>query len=102
MQPADWRAGMQRLVEERDRLADPTHSGPPAEWCKWVDGVQMPALASRPQYQRQFSDRITELEMKLANLEQQIANGRHDLEPAAGICRREIVWITELTAVPHG
>ncbi|MFZ4805340.1 MAG: hypothetical protein ACOYLI_11860 [Synechococcus lacustris] len=60
----------------------------------------MPALASRPQYQRQFSDRITELEMKLANLEREIGNGRLDLEPAAGIHRREIAWITDLVAVP--
>jgi hypothetical protein len=67
------------------------------------DEVQIPRLAQRPEYQRQFSDRITELEMKLANLEHQIAGGRLDLEPAAGMVRREIAWITELVAVPtHG
>ena len=62
----------------------------------------MPRLAQRPEYQRQFSDRITELEMKLANLEHQIAGGRLDLEPAAGMVRREINWVNELTAVPCG
>jgi hypothetical protein len=40
--------------------------------------------------------------MLLANLEQQIAGGRLDLQPAAGIHRREIAWIEDLVAVPHG
>ena len=102
LQPADWRASLQRQIEERDRLNDPTRSGPPPEWCRWVDECQIPRLAQRPEYQRQFSDRITELEMKLANLEREIGNGRLDLEPAAGMVRREINWINELTAVPHG
>ena len=94
---------MQRQIEERDRLNDQTRSGPPPEWCRWVDEVQIPRLAQRPEYQRQFADRVAELEMKLANLEQQIAGGRLDLEPAAGMVRREINWINELTAVPtHG
>jgi len=94
---------LQRQIEERDRLNDQTRSGPPPEWCRWVDEVQIPRLAQRPEYQRQFSDRITELELKLANLEHQIAGGRLDLEPAAGIHRREIDWLTELMQVPtHG
>ena len=62
----------------------------------------MPRLATRPHYQQQFSDRIAELLLKLAGLQHQIAAGRLDLEPAAGICRREIDWITALVEVPHG
>ena len=62
----------------------------------------MPALAQRPQYQRQFSDRIAELLLKLAGLQHQVSNGRLDLEPAAGICRREIQWLSDLVEVHHG
>ena len=62
----------------------------------------MPRLATRPQYQQQFSDRVAELLMQLANLEHQIAGGRLDLEPAAGICRREIDWITALVEMSYG
>ena len=72
LQPADWRASLQRQIEERDRLNDPTRSGPPPEWCRWVDECQIPRLAQRPGYQRQFADRVAELEMKLANLEREI------------------------------
>ena len=40
--------------------------------------------------------------MKLANLEREIGNGRLDLQPAAGMVRREINWINALVEVPHG
>ena len=63
----------------------------------------MPRLATRGEYQRQFSDRVAELLLKLAGLQHQIAGGRLDLEPAANACRREIDWIAALAEVPaHG
>ena len=63
----------------------------------------MPRLATRPEYRRQFADRGQELLLKLAGLQHQVAGGRLDLEPAAGICRREIDWITALAEVSaHG
>jgi hypothetical protein len=99
LQPQDWRQSLQRQIEERDRLNDPHHSGPPPEWCRWVDEVQMPMLARQPHYQRQFLDRITELEVLLINLEHSISQGRLDLEPAAGIHRREIQQLTDLMQV---
>ncbi len=102
LQPQDWRATLQRQVEARDRLGDPSHSGPAPEFVAWVDEVQMPMLARQPHYQRQFLDRITELEHQLINLEHSIGQGRLDLEPAAGICRREIQQLTALVEVAHG
>jgi hypothetical protein len=59
----------------------------------------MPSLATRPQYQQQFSDRVAELLMQLAGVQHQIAGGRLDLKPAAESCRREITWITDLAEV---
>lgn len=59
----------------------------------------MPSLATRQQYQQQFSDRVAELVLKLAGLQHQIAGGRLDLKPAAESCRREIDWITALAEV---
>ena len=102
LQPGDWRATLQRQCEARDRLDDPHHSGPAPAFVAWVNEIQLPALAQRPQYAQQFRDRCTELEMKLANLEREIATGRLDLEPAAGMVRREIDWITALVEVPCG
>jgi hypothetical protein len=68
----------------------------------WVDEIQLPGLARRPEYAQQFRDRIAELELRLFNLEREISQGRLDLEPAAGIHRREIQQLTALMEVPHG
>ena len=100
LQPADWRESLQRQIEERDRLNDPNHSGPAPAFLVWVDEVQMPALAQRPQYRQQFADRVAELLMQLAGLQHQIAGGRLDLEPAANACRGEIDWLSALVEVP--
>jgi len=91
-----------RQIEARDRLDDINHSGPAPEFKAWVEEVQMPMLARQPHYQQQFQDRITELNHQLINLEHSINQGRLDLEPAAGMVRREVNWINELVAVPHG
>lgn len=99
LQPADWRACMSRQIQERDRLDDPHHSGPAPAWVTWVDEVQIPALAQRPQYQQQFADRVAELLLKLAVLQHEISAGRLDMEPAAGLVRNEINWLTGLAEV---
>ena len=100
LQPSDWRATLQKQVEERDRLNDPNHSGPAPAFLVWVREVQMPALAQRAQYRQQFADRGQELLLKLAGLQHQVSAGRLDLEPAANACRGEIDWITALAEVP--
>jgi hypothetical protein len=96
LQPADWRATLDRQIQERDRLATPSNSGPPPAWCQWVDEEQMPRLAKVPHYHQQLQARISELQMKLSSLERDVTAGRLDLEPAAGMVRRELRWIEGL------
>jgi hypothetical protein len=76
-----------------------TFSGPPPAWVQWCDEVQMPNLAQQQGYQRQFQDRITELQPRLSNLERDIAGGRLGREPHAGLTRREIKWLMGLMEV---
>lgn len=99
LQPGDWRACLEKQIQTRDALDDINHSGPAPAFVAWVDEVQMPKLVQRPQYAKQFQDRIAELHLRLSNLEQHIAAGRLDLEPHAGITRREIKWLTGLMEV---
>ena len=56
----------------------------------------MPMLARQPHYRPQFEARVNELHAQLINLEHAINQGRLDLEPAAGIHRREIKQLTSL------
>ena len=87
---------MQRQIEERDRLDDINHSGPAPAFLTWVAKQQLPALARHQHYRNQFHDRIAELQLRLANLQKQIEGGRLDLEPMAGITRREIRELQDL------
>jgi hypothetical protein len=87
---------LQRQIEERDRLNDPHHSGPAPAFLTWVAEQQLPALARHQHYRNQFHDRIAELQLRLANLQKQIDGGRLDLEPMAGITRREIRELQDL------
>jgi hypothetical protein len=68
---------------------------------RWVDEVSSRGWRSGRSINGNSADRITELEMKLANLGREIGNGRLDLEPAAGMVRRRSTG-SELVAVPHG
>jgi hypothetical protein len=99
LEPRDYSRSMDRLLIERDRLDDINHSGPAPAYLEWVWGEELPAMAQQPRYRAQFLARIAELEQQAANLEQQVASGRLDLQPAAGIHRREIDWITALVEV---
>ena len=99
LEPRDYSRSMDRLLLERDRLDDINHSGPAPGYLEWVWSEELPAMAQQPRYRAQFLARITELEMLLSNLEQQVASGRLDLEPAAGIHRREIRELTALMQV---
>lgn len=99
LQPADWRSCLDRQISERDALDDINHSGPAPAWVQWVDSEQMPRLAQQQGYAKQFQDRLTELQLRLSNLERDIAGGRLDLEPHAGLTRREIKWLTGLMEV---
>jgi hypothetical protein len=91
---------LQRQIEARDRLDDINHSGPAPEFITWVEEVQMPMLARQPHYRPQFEARVNELQAQLINLEHVINQGRLDLQPAAGIHRREIKQLTALMEVP--
>ena len=98
LQPADWRATLQRQIEERDRLDDPNHSGPAPGFLAWVQEQQLPRLAKHPHYQRQFYERVSELQMMLSNLQKQIDGGRLDLKPQADEMQQQISKLQELTA----
>ena len=56
LKPVDWGRSLEALLNERDKLADPTHSGPAPGYLTWVAEVEMPRLrqSNDPFYARQF------------------------------------------------
>jgi hypothetical protein len=85
---------MDRLIQERDALADPTHSGPAPAFHRWVEAEQLPALARLAHYRPQFDAHLAERHRTLALLEQQHERGRLDLVPDAEAVRDEITTLT--------
>ena len=69
---------------------------PAPEFRRWCEEEQMPKLAKNPHYHDQFEARIDERRRRLESLQNGINRGRLDLEPAAGMARREIRWLSEL------
>jgi len=70
--PPDYSRSLDRLLQERDKLADPTHSGPAPAYLQWVLEEELPALARRPYYQRQIEAHVDDLVTEQAQLAQQI------------------------------
>ena len=96
----DWRQTLQRSLDERDRLNDPNHVGAAPAFLAWARDVQMPQLLMSPRYRVQAEEHLTRMERKLQELNDQIARGRLDLEPAAGQVRAELSWLQSLLEVP--
>jgi hypothetical protein len=96
LQGQDYSRSLDRLLLERDRLDDLTHSGPAPAYMAWVWAEELPALARQQHYRNQIHDHIADLEQQHTKLQQTIAQGRLDLEPAAGQCRAEIRRLQEL------
>jgi hypothetical protein len=92
----EWQATMNKAAEERDKLNDPTHSGPAPAFCRWVEEVQFPQLASR--HGKQFEQRIADLTLQLENLQAEIERGRFDRQPEADRLAGEITHLSELLA----
>jgi|LauGreDrversion4_2_1035121.scaffolds.fasta_scaffold66776_5 hypothetical protein len=91
--PNEWGLIFRRLLEERDRIADPSFSGQPPAFLAWVE-LEMPGLAAR--YPVQFKQRIADLQHLLNNRMDDIKRGRLDLKPEADRIQEEIVSLQKL------
>ena len=96
LQGHDYSRSLDRLLLERDRLDDPQHSGPSPSYLAWVWAEELPALVQQQHYRNQVHDRIADLGQQLSKLQETIAKGRLDIEPAAGRLRREIKQLQAL------
>jgi hypothetical protein len=79
LQGQDYSRSLDRLLLERDRLDDLTHSGPAPAYMAWVWAEELPALARQQHYRNQIHDHIADLEQQHTELQQTIAQGRLDL-----------------------
>ena len=68
----DYRRTFDRLIAERDRLNDPTHSEAAPDYVAWVWREELPELSRIPFYQHQFREHLETLDERITSLGEQI------------------------------
>jgi hypothetical protein len=96
LEAAEWRRTLERQIIERDRLNDPNHVGPTPAFTDWVLREQLPQLAAKPWYRKQFEQQLERLQRKLVSLNGDIAAGHLSLRPQADAIAGEIKQLEEL------
>ena len=79
----DYRRTFDRLIQERDRLNDPTRSEPAPAYVDWVWREELPELARTPFYQHQFRDHLETLDDRITDLEDRIQRSAGQLQDQA-------------------
>ena len=72
LEAADYSRSLDRLLAERDALADPSHSGPAPAYLDWVLREELPALAANPRYRAQIEAQVTSLQTLSQDLAEMI------------------------------
>jgi hypothetical protein len=72
LEAADYSRSLDRLLAERDALADPTHSGPAPGYVDWMWREELPALAANARYRAQIKSHITYLQTLSQDLTEMI------------------------------
>ena len=72
LEASDYSRSLDRLLAERDALADATHSGPAPAYLRWVWEQELPALAQDPRYRQQINAHLQALHQKTEDLAEMI------------------------------
>jgi len=85
----DYRRTFDKLIQERDRLNDPSHSGPAPEYQRWVEEEELPLLLRRDFYRRQAETHLAVLDDRIEDLTDRIQRAAGQLQSEAAM------WATE-------
>lgn len=99
LEAADYSRSLDRLLAERDALADASHSGPAPAYLRWVWEQELPALAQDPRYRQQINAHLQALHQKTEDLSEMIEKIAGGLLSDQADTEREI---TDLQTVLEG
>ena len=71
--PGDCRRALDRVLDFRDKQADPNASGMPKEAITWFYETELPRLCMRPDVRLQVEQHIQELLQQAASVEAEIS-----------------------------
>ena len=72
LSPGDCRRALDRVLDFRDKQADPNASGMPPAALDWFYGEELPRLCMRPDVRLQVEQHIQELLQQAATVEAEI------------------------------
>jgi hypothetical protein len=72
LEAAEYSRSLDRLLAERDALADPSHSGAAPAYLDWVWRTELPALAANTRYRAQIEAQVTSLQTLSQDLAEMI------------------------------
>ena len=81
--PHETRRALDKVLDLRDKSADPTASGLPPEAIEWFYNEELPRLCARPDVRVQVEQQIQELLQQAATIEAEIS-------PAAAALQRRL------------
>jgi hypothetical protein len=70
---------MDRLLLERDKLADPNWTGPAPAYLAWVHGAELPELARNPYYRAQMEEHCLDLQRQAESVRADLDRHAPDL-----------------------
>jgi hypothetical protein len=73
MAPHEQRRALDKVLDFRDKSADPTSSGMPPAAIEWFYSEELPRLCMRPDVRLQVSQQIQELLQQAASVEAEIS-----------------------------
>jgi len=85
--PHETRRALDKVLDFRDKAADPTASGMPAAAVEWFYSEELPRLCMRPDVRLQVEQQIQELLQQAATVEAEIS-------PAAAALQQRLDEIT--------
>jgi hypothetical protein len=96
----DYRRSFDKLLLERDRLNDPTHSEPAPDYVAWCWREELPALASAPFYRNQLEQRLEHLDKRTESLERRIRDLAGSVQLELKMVTDEKVKLAKVLGIP--
>jgi len=96
LEARDYSRSLDRLLLERDKLADPSHSGPAPEYLRWVAEVELPELARRPYYADQIEAHLADLARQEESLQADLSRQAPDLAGRLQALEAEVKRLEEV------
>jgi hypothetical protein len=98
LEARDYSRTMDRLLSERDKLADINWTGPAPAYLEWVAEVELPELARRDYYRQQMQEHSLDLQRQAESVRADLNRQAPDLLEQLRVLEADVQRIEEVLA----